>query len=77
METDEDLQDLIDDPVIQMLYRGEARTLHEAEAMYLDRALPELLALVGSSLSNEELSKHPLIHLVVAHGSRGWEDSLL
>jgi hypothetical protein len=33
--------------------------------------------LVGSDLSNEALSGHPLFLMLVAHGSRGWEDSLL
>jgi hypothetical protein len=66
-----------DDPVIQLLLRGEAQTLHEAEEKYLDAALPEILRLLGSALSNDELARHPLIQLLLAHGSRGWEDSLL
>jgi hypothetical protein len=66
-----------DDPVIQLLLRGEARTLHEAEEKYLDAAIPEILELLRGPLSNDELAKHPLLNLVRAHGSRGWEDSLL
>ena len=66
-----------DDPVIQRLLRGDAQTLHEAEEKYLDAALPEILRLLGSPLSNDELARHPLIQLLLAHGSRGWEDSLL
>ena len=69
--------DPLDDPVIQLLYCGEAQTLHEAEEQYLDQALPEILSLIGSSLSNNELARHPLLHLILAHGSRSWEDSLL
>jgi hypothetical protein len=68
---------LSDDPVIQLLLRGEAQTLHEAEEKYLDAAIPAILELLHSPLSNAELSRHPLLQLVLAHGSRGWEDSLL
>ena len=63
--------------MIQLLLRGEARTLHEAEEKYLDAAIPEILDLLRSPLSNEELTRHPLLNLIRAHGSRGWEDSLL
>jgi hypothetical protein len=77
----EQLHDLIpgvtDDPVIQLLLRGEARTLHEAEEKYLDQAMPEILELLRSPLGDDELSRHPLLRLVLAHGSRGWEDSIL
>jgi hypothetical protein len=66
-----------DDPVIRLLYSGEAHTLHDAEEMYLDAAIPTILELLRSSLSNEELARHPLLSLVLAHGSRGWEDSIL
>jgi hypothetical protein len=68
---------VLDDPVIQLLLAGEARTLHEAEEKYLDAAIPELLELLRSPLTNEELSRHPLVNLMRAHGSRGWEDSVL
>lgn len=68
---------ILDDPVIQLLLRGEAHTLHEAEAKYLDAAIPEVLELLRSPLSNAELAGHPLLNLVLAHGSRGWEDSIL
>jgi hypothetical protein len=73
----EHIPGVTDDPVIQLLLRGEARTLHEAEEKYLDAAIPQLLELLGSPLDNEALSKHPLLKLVLAHGSRGWEDSTL
>jgi hypothetical protein len=74
---DDHIPDVTDDPVIQLPLRGEARTLHEAEEKYLDAALPEILELLGGPLSNEELARHPLLNLVLAHGRRGWEDSLL
>jgi hypothetical protein len=33
-----------EDPVIGLLLSGAARTLHEAEELYLDNCLPELIA---------------------------------
>ena len=66
-----------DDPVIRLLLNGEAKTLHEAEEKYLDSAMPEILELLASPLSDEELAKHPLLQMIRAHGSRGWEDSIL
>ena len=66
-----------DDPVIHLLLGGEARSLYEAEEKYLDSAMPQILALLASPLSGEELARHPLLLLVGAHGSRGWEDSIL
>jgi len=78
METPHDhLPGITDDPVIQLLLRGEASTLHEAEEKYLDAAIPEILALLDGPLSNDELARHPLLQLMLAHGSRGWEDSIL
>ena len=77
MESHEFIPGVSEDPVIRLLYRGEARTLHEAEEMYLNAAIPEMLDLLRSQLCNEELSRHPLLNLVLAHGSRGWEDSIL
>jgi hypothetical protein len=73
----EEISAVTDDPVIQLLLRGEARTLHEAEEKYLDAAIPEILDLLRGPWSNDELARHPLLNLVRAHGSRGWEDSLL
>jgi hypothetical protein len=66
-----------DDPVIQLLLCGEAQTLHEAEEKYLDAAIPEILELLRGPMDNDELRRHPLLNLVLAHGSRGWEDSIL
>lgn len=69
--------DLFEDPVLARLLRGEAETLHEAEDLYLNASLPELYALAASDLSNDELAVHPLVQLLLSHGSRGWEDSVL
>jgi hypothetical protein len=64
------------DPVIQLLLSGAATTLEEAEEVYLDASLPRLLELLRSPLSDEELSRHPLLTMLLSHGSRGREDSL-
>jgi hypothetical protein len=73
----DDIPGVTDDPIIRLLYRGAAHNLHEAEEQYLDAAIPDILELLRSPLSNEEVAKHPLMSLVLAHGSRGWEDSIL
>ncbi len=77
MEPQHFIPGVTDDPVIQLLLRGEALTLHEAEEKYLDGAIPKILELLGGPLDNAALAKHPLLNLVLAHGSRGWEDSIL
>ena len=65
------------DPVLRLLVSGAAATLDEAEEMYLDANMPEIVRLIGSPLSDAELSNHPLLILLRSRGSRGWEDSLL
>jgi hypothetical protein len=72
-----DLLGAITDPVERLLLTGRARTVYEAEEMYLDSAYPEVLALLASPLSNEELGRHPLFLMYRSHGSRPREDSLL
>jgi hypothetical protein len=72
-----DLLDAVTDPVERLLLTGRARTVHEAEAMYLDSAYSQVLALLESPLSNEELGRHPLLALYRSHGSRPREDSSL
>lgn len=66
-----------DDPVLHLLLSGAAATLDEAEELYLDASMPEILRLVGSPLSDEQLCNHPLMILLRSRGSRGWEDSVL
>jgi hypothetical protein len=65
------------DPVLHLLLIGAAQTVAEAEEMYLNASLPEVIRLLQSPLSDEELGRHPLLVLFRRHGSRGWEDSLL
>jgi hypothetical protein len=71
------LSDLDRDPVLHLLLTGQAQTVSEAEEIYLNASLPEVIRLLDSPLSNEELGQHPLLVLYRRHGSRGWEDSLL
>jgi hypothetical protein len=59
-----------------MLLRGDAQTVSEAEEIYLDANIRQVIDLVEGPLSDEETRAHPLI-LLLSHGSRGWEDSLL
>jgi hypothetical protein len=68
---------LDNDPVLRLLWHGEARTLHEAEELYLNASMPAILELFASDLPDDELCRHPLLSLLLSHGSRGREDSLL
>jgi hypothetical protein len=72
----EDMACLSNDPVAQLLLRGEAQTLREAEELYLDSCMPEVVRLLQSELSDEELGRHPLMRMLRAHGSRGWEEAV-
>jgi hypothetical protein len=71
----DDIPCFLDDPVIQLILRGRASNLREAEDIYLDESIPNLLELLASPLSNEELEQHPLIKMYARHGGRSWEDS--
>jgi hypothetical protein len=71
------MPELENDPILHLLLTGNAQTVAEAEEMYLNASLPEVIQLLQSPLSNEELGRHPLLVLFRRHGSRGWEDSLL
>jgi hypothetical protein len=71
------IPELDSDPVLHLLLTGQARTAAEAEEMYLNASLPEVIRLLQSPLSDEELGRHPLLVMFRRHGSRGWEDSLL
>jgi hypothetical protein len=65
------------DPVADLILRGEAATVDEAEEIYLDRHLEEVVRLVESTLSDDDFRRHPLIALLLSRGSRGFEDSLV
>lgn len=63
------------DPVADLLVRGVAGTVGEAEEMYLDAHLHEIALLAASDLTDGEFRAHPLVALLLARGSRPWEDS--
>ena len=71
----EDITVLTSDPVARLLLSGQAETLREAEELYLDSCLPEVVGLLQSGLSDEELGRHPLMQMLRSHGSRGWEEA--
>ncbi len=73
----EELPGVTDDPVLRLILEGKAKTLDEAEEIYLDESLPEVLELLGKPIPDEELADHPLMILLRVRGSRGREDSLL
>ena len=59
----------------ELLLSGKASTGHEAEEMYLDSHLDDLVRLV-TELDGEALQQHEAIKLLMSHGSRRWEDAL-
>jgi hypothetical protein len=73
----DEIPGVTDDPVLRLILEGKARNLDEAEEMYLDESLPEVLELLGKPIPNEELVDHPLLKLLRVRGSRGREDSIL
>ena len=75
MSSEEEIRQLTSDPVAQLLLNGRAETLHEAEELYLDACLPEVVRLLDGELSDEELGRHPLMRMLRAHGSRAWEEA--
>ena len=86
--TEADLRDdpalceiVANDPIMELLLTGQAATAREAERKFLDDNVEliteQVIELVVSDLSEDELSLHPLTLLLRGHGSRHWEDSLL
>ena len=73
----DDLLTVIDDPVERLLLTCEASTVFEAEERYLDATYSEVLTLLQSPLSDEDLGNHPLFVLYRSHGSPAREDSLV
>jgi hypothetical protein len=62
--------------IIEMLLDGRATTVAQAEEMYLNEHLEDVLNLVRSPLPEREFREHPLIRLLLAHGGRASEDCL-
>ena len=74
---DEPIPGVTDDPVLRLILAGKAKTLDEAEEIYLDESLPEVLELLRQPIPDDELARHPLLTLLRVRGSRGREDSIL
>ena len=55
-----------------LLLSGRAETVAEAESLYLDAHLLEIIRL-AESLPSDEFRHHELVRLLFAHGSRAWE----
>ncbi len=73
----EEIAGVTDDPVLRLILDGKAKTLDEAEEIYLDGFLPEVVELLHKPIPDQELADHPLMMLLRVRGSRGREDSLL
>ena len=58
-------------------HRRAREDLDEADELYLDEHLADVVRLVDSDLSDDEFRRHPLIALLLARGSRPTEDALL
>jgi hypothetical protein len=73
----DEIPGVTDDPVLRRILEGRASTLDEAEELYLDESLLEILELLGTATADDELARHPLLTLLRLRGSRGREDSIL
>jgi hypothetical protein len=58
-----------------LLISGQAATMAEAERLYLDTHLHDIVV-IAEQMSDDEFRRHGLVRLLLAHGSRPWEDSL-
>jgi hypothetical protein len=67
---------VLTDPAADLIDQGAAASVAEAEELYLETHLQDVLDLVDSDLDDEAFRAHPLIALLLARGSRAWEDSL-
>jgi hypothetical protein len=74
---DEEIPGVTDDPIFQLLISGRAKDLDEAEEIYLDESIPEVLELLEQPIPDDVLAEHPLMRLMRVRGSRGREDSIL
>lgn len=59
----------------ELLLSGRVETMAEAEGLYLDTHLREIAEL-AERLPEEEFRRHDLVRLLLAHGSRRWEDAV-
>jgi hypothetical protein len=72
----EQIPGITDDPVMRLVFSGQAKTYRDAEDFYLNQSLGEIASLAGSDMTDEELAQHPLFQMLVRNATPGWEDSL-
>lgn len=66
----------LEDAVAELLLSGRATDARSAERLFLEDHLDDVVRLALSDLPEAQFRRHPLIVLLLAHGSRGWEDSI-
>jgi hypothetical protein len=71
-----DSEKALEQEIASLLISGEAADPSQAERLFLERHLQDVIDLVNGPLSDFEFRRHPLISLLFSHGSRGFEDSL-
>lgn len=64
----------VQDAIDALILSGHATTMAEAERMFLDTHLGDIVELV-ERLPDDEFRHHELVRLLLSHGSRPWEDS--
>ena len=67
----EEVHALIDD----LLLSGKAQTAWEAEEQFLDDHLDDI-AILATTLPQDQFVRHEAVKLLMSHGSRPWEDEL-
>jgi hypothetical protein len=69
------LQSSVQSEIDSILLSGQAATMADAERLFLDAHLRDI-AKLAQRLPDDEFRRHELVRLLLAHGSRPWEDSL-
>ena len=59
----------------ELLLKGRAQTAHEAEEMFLNEHLDDIVQLIAH-LDDRSLEEHEAIKLLMSHGGRRLEDAL-
>jgi hypothetical protein len=67
--------DSVNRQIDELLLSGRAKMASEAEEMFLDSHLPDIVRLTVE-LSDEDFEQHEAVKLLMAHGSRRLEDAL-
>ena len=67
---------ILEQEILEILVSGRASDARSAERLYLEEHVDDVARLALSPLSDEEFRRHPLILLLMMHGSRPWVDTL-